>query len=342
MNKRESQKAQRFKSARIFVPCTFMILVLVCPASAINTPCDVKEESGLKVYLPREVTVKDSQLSLGQVSIIRGQASLVAKANKIALGQISVPGQHVIIDRPTVLSRLACNGIPASKITVTGAKEITVKRQQRTVTGREFLSLASSFLKSRASHASVCQWDAIGKPKDLVVPGASEEMELSPRLVRSRIKNQARVEIAVFCGGKKIGIREVVFRLKYNHRQAVTKMDIAAGEAISPENTRIEVKQSDTPEPADWQLPYGLIAKRPLAAGTVLHSSIVGPFETPTVLKRNQSVVIRVEGPGFLITAVGKTMQDGKAGEYIKVRNADSQRIILARINEDGSVEPVL
>jgi flagella basal body P-ring formation protein FlgA len=53
-------------------------------------------------------------------------------------------------------------------------------------------------------------------------------------------------------------------------------------------------------------------------------------------------VVIRIEKPGFLITAVGKAMQDGKAGEYIKVRNADSQRIILARINADGSVEPVL
>jgi flagella basal body P-ring formation protein FlgA len=43
-----------------------------------------------------------------------------------------------------------------------------------------------------------------------------------------------------------------------------------------------------------------------------------------------------------MITAVGKTMQDGRAGDYIKVRNADSQRIILARISEDGSVEPVL
>jgi flagella basal body P-ring formation protein FlgA len=35
-------------------------------------------------------------------------------------------------------------------------------------------------------------------------------------------------------------------------------------------------------------------------------------------------------------------MQDGKAGDYIKVRNMDSQRIIMARIGEDGNVEPVL
>jgi flagella basal body P-ring formation protein FlgA len=341
MNGRKSIRSQEYNSPKIFVTCTFVISVLFCHASANNATCNIQEECGLKVYLPREVTVKDSRLSLGRISIIRGKSSLVAKANKIALGQISVPGQSVVIDRPTVLSRLACNGIPASKVTMTGAKEITVKQQQRIVSGSEFVYLASSFLKNHPLGASVCQWDAIGKPKALVIPGVSEEMKLFPRRIRSSVKNQARVEINVFYGGKKIGVREVVFRLKYHFRQAVAKVDIAAGEVISPENVKIEIKQSDSPEPAGWQLPYGLITKRPLAADTVLRPYIAGPIQPPTVVKRNQSVVIRIEKPGFLITAIGKTMQDGKAGECIKVRNVDSQRIILARINEDGSVEPI-
>jgi flagella basal body P-ring formation protein FlgA len=34
-------------------------------------------------------------------------------------------------------------------------------------------------------------------------------------------------------------------------------------------------------------------------------------------------------------------MQEGRAGEYIKVRNLDSQRMILAKVNEDGTVEPI-
>jgi len=52
-------------------------------------------------------------------------------------------------------------------------------------------------------------------------------------------------------------------------------------------------------------------------------------------------VVIRVEMPGLLVTAMGKTMQEGRAGEYIKIRNLDSQRIILCKVNEDATVEPV-
>jgi flagella basal body P-ring formation protein FlgA len=37
-----------------------------------------------------------------------------------------------------------------------------------------------------------------------------------------------------------------------------------------------------------------------------------------------------------------QTVEEGSAGEYVRVRNVDSQRIILARVNEDGTVEPVL
>jgi flagella basal body P-ring formation protein FlgA len=68
---------------------------------------------------------------------------------------------------------------------------------------------------------------------------------------------------------------------------------------------------------------------------------MLAPVKSPIITKRNQKVLIRIDMPGFLITAFGKAMQDGRAGEYIKVRNVDSQRIILARINEDGTVKPV-
>ncbi len=64
--------------------------------------------------------------------------------------------------------------------------------------------------------------------------------------------------------------------------------------------------------------------------------------KTAARIGRNESVVIRVEMPGLVVTAMGKTMQDGHTGEHIKVRNLDSQRIILCRVNEDGTVEPIL
>jgi flagella basal body P-ring formation protein FlgA len=323
-------------SNRIVNTILIMCLLLPVHGNAGNT----KKDSALQIYLPREITIKDKHLSLGQVGIIRGQESLVAKASKIALGQISAPGQKIVIDRKTLLSRLACNGIPVWKVTLTGAETITIQQQERTIRSDEFIKLASSYLEKNPPGISVCGFNPIRIPQDFIITGTGKDISFSPRLVSSGAGNQAKVEIAIHSGGKIIGTSEIIFKLKYNCRQAVTKIDIPTGTVISPDNVKIEKITSDYPESVDWKPPYGLISKRQIPTKTVLHPNMLGPVKSPIITKRNQKVVIRIDMPGFLITAFGKAMQDGRAGDYIKVRNVDSQRIILAMINEDGSVKP--
>ena len=216
------------------------------------------------------------------------------------------------------------------------------KQQNQTISSSEFVSLANSFLENNPPGDSVCRWNPIRTPKDFVISATNSDISFSPRLVQTGVRNQARIEITVLSGSSKIGVRQVTFALIYDHQQAVTKIDIPTGGVISPENIRIETTASNDPEPSNWKPPYGLIAKRRLPANTTLRQNMLGPLKSSIIVKRNQNVVIRIEKSGFLITAAGKTMQDGRAGEYIKVRNMDSQRIILARISEDGSAEPVL
>lgn len=337
-----SSKALRHTSASIIAACLFVACVLICRASAAGKADDFEDSSVLKIYLPREVLVTDASLTLGQLSIIRGGKSLVTEASKISMGRISMPGQALVIDRPLVLSRLACSGIPAWKVTLTGAEQMTVRQRYRVVTGEEFVSLAASLLDTVPPGPSGCRWSPMRKPEDFVVPGVQKDMKFSPRLEPSSVRNQVKVVVAVLSAGKEIGVREVVFALKYNCRRVVTKVDISAGAAFSPENVRIETELTDSPEPADWAPPYGQVARRGIPAGTVIVPHMVEAAISPVVVERNQNVVIRIEGTGFLITAVGTSMQDGKAGELIRVRNVDSQRIILVKVKEDGCVEPVL
>ena len=136
-------------------------------------------------------------------------------------------------------------------------------------------------------------------------------------------------------------MRTVIFRLKYNCRTAVTLVELGAGEVISPENVKIEKAVSNYPEPANWSPPYGLITKRRVPTNTALRPNMVGPVKPAVIVERNQTVILRIKNPGLLITAIGKAMQNGRTGECIKVRNVDSQRIIFAKVNEDGTVEPV-
>lgn len=365
MSIRKSTKAQEHKNTKILITCALMTCTLFYSTSAkpaksktpgvhnnskktsnvAKTKADnLLKDSTLQLYLPREVIIQDDTIRLGQVSIIRGnphEDGLLAKASKITLGRITVPGQEIVIDRPMVLSRLACNGIPASKVTLTGAEKITVKRRHNIIKGSKLVELASEFLKKNPPSSSVCQWEPIRTPKDLNVPEESKDIKLSPRLVKSAARNQAKVQVAVIQNGKQTGEREITYRLKYNCRRAVALVDIPAGTVINSENVKIENTISYQPEPANWKPPYGLIAKRRLAAKTVLAPNMFGPVKPEVIIDRNQNVVIRIQRPLLLVTAIGKAIQEGRAGEYIKVRNLNSQRIILAKVNADGTVEPV-
>jgi len=264
MSTGKSTRAYRYPRAGLFAACAVMTCSLFCQAWADNSTRNLQKDLGLKIYLPREVTVKDSSLSLGQIR------------------RFSVPGQEIVIDRHMVLSRLACNGIPTSRVTLTGAEKITVKQKFQIVRGDQLVSVASSFIKGHCPQDSGRQWNAIRTPKDFAVPGAAKSIAFSPRLVRSNVKNQAKVEIALLSGGKKIAVREVAFTLKYNCRQAVAEVDIAAGATIGPDNVRIEEKASSQPEAAGWKPPFGLVAKRPhkwwVPSGRQLSSSAIKAF----------------------------------------------------------------
>jgi len=329
------------KSINIVVIVCLLASAQFCQALADGKVDSTKNDYALQVYLLREITIEDDTIRLGQVSIIRGKESLVSKASKVALGRFSEPDQRIVVDRLLVLSRLACSQIPASKVTLTGAEKITVKRQQQVIKGEEFVEQASSFLGENPPNDSVCQWKPIRTPKDLAILGVGKDIKFSLHLARSSARNQAKVQVAVFAGGEEIGSRDVSFRLKYHCRTAVAQVDIPAGALINAENVKIEKRQSNYPEPADWSPPYGLIAKRRVAANTVIRPEMVGSVKPVVIIKRYQNVIIRLEKPGLLVTAIGKAMQKACTGEYIKVQNVDSQRIILAKVNEDGTVEPV-
>jgi flagellar basal body P-ring formation protein FlgA len=321
--------------------CLFIFCFVVFSVQAQEKSGAVQTESGLSVYLPREITIETETVVLGQVGIIQGSEDLVAKAGQVGLGRFSLPGQTIVLDKQVVLGRLLSKGIPAGRITFKGAEQITIKRKNCVISGSELISQAKMFLGTRLSSDSTIKWNLAREPAELIIAGSSDNIKYNCELINNNAKNQVGVEITVYSGKEKLGTRNVTFAAQYVCRNAVTITDISAGETIGPENVKIETTISSQPEQSGWTNPYGRTAKRALSAGTVIRAGMIESSEPVAVIKRNQNVAIRIEQPGFVISASGKALEDGKVDELIKVRNVDSQRVIVAKIRKDLSVEPV-
>jgi len=324
-----------------FVICILAALSLYARPLTGGETGRVETEAQLQIYLPRQVTVEDASFTVGQVGIVRGKGPLQQQVSEVELASFSMPGQQVTIERPLLLSRLASAGIDPSRVKLTGARKTTVKRKQQVIRGSEFVELALSFLRKALSPDLDCSFNVVRTPQELVLPGACRDIELSTRVVDGSARNRPRVDIDVLADGKLITRRRVAFAVKYNRQAAVARMDIAKGAVIRPEDVRIEIVPSDYPQRKDWSPPYGRIATCAIAANSVISPQMATAGGRQTVVKRNENVIIRIEMPGLLITAVGKALQDGKTGESIRVRNADSKMIIWARVNEDGTVRPI-
>lgn len=320
-----------------------LIAILTATFIASASICSVagEKKETLKIYLPREITVNDSHPKLGQVAIIRGPEILRAKAGDISLGYLSTLEQRLVIDRTTVLGRLACNGIEASNVTLAGAEEMQIKRQHLLVPSSRTIEEALRFLKNNLPDSSICDIETARPPADLILPSVNENITFTCHMIPQNSRNQCKVLVVTFQDGQEVGRDEVTFQFRYQCRKAVTQNPIAKGEVINKENTQIENRVSNYPEPVEWSAPYGLVATRSLPAQTVITQNMVSTPKPQVLLKRNQSVAIKIEIAGLIATATGKALQDGIAGEYIKVQNLDSKIILMAKVNEDGTVEPV-
>jgi flagella basal body P-ring formation protein FlgA len=326
---------------RLVVLAVVLMLTGAQLCQAQNGSADSATQSRLTIHLPNEATVEGENLTLGQVAEVGGGESIVAKAKEVQLGRISLPGQKVTIDRSLILSRLACSEAAVGNPVFSGADKVIVNQTAKVIKGDKFIDSASSFLARNIREQSIARWEPAREPAEFVLPAGTQNVEMVPRLVSRGTNRLAIIEVGVVADGKLAGSRQITLRPKYNVHKMVTTTDVAAGQAITAENTRIENAVSDEPEAADWAATYGLVAVHNLSSGTVISSGMAKPPRPQVVIERNQTVIIRIERAGLIVTALGKTMQQGKLGEYIKVRNIDSQRVIMAKVNEDGTVEPI-
>lgn len=118
---------------------------------------------------------------------------------------------------------------------------------------------------------------------------------------------------------------------------AVLVRPLNRGDVIKPGDVAFErrPKHEVTGEIVAKDDAIGFAAKRPLAAGTVLRR---GDLMKPELIQRNEPVTIAFEMPGVLLTARGKALEAGAAGDIIAVLNVQSNRTVQATVIGPGRV----
>ena len=79
----------------------------------------------------------------------------------------------------------------------------------------------------------------------------------------------------------------------------------------------------------------GLASKRTIRPGQVIYGR---SLMKPMVVKRGSKVLIVAKSPTLEITCPGIAMEQGSRGDFVRVKNLQSKRVIIARVHDQHTV----
>jgi len=116
----------------------------------------------------------------------------------------------------------------------------------------------------------------------------------------------------------------------------VLAMDLDRGQIIGPQHlTMVRSSSPDAARFSGMAEIVGMAARRRLRAGTTPGANDI---ESPKVVHRNDLVTITFQMPGLMLSAQGRTLDDGAVGDTVSVRNVSSNRVIQAVAVSEGRV----
>lgn len=109
--------------------------------------------------------------------------------------------------------------------------------------------------------------------------------------------------------------------------------NLPAGTVISAADLR--AIDSKTPGLTDPSQAIGLQTRITIYEGRPIQASLL---QTPKLVSRNQIVQLAFERGALRIVSDGRALDEGAAGDLIRVMNLGSRNTITARVNPDGTL----
>ncbi len=284
-----------------------------------------------KPQLREAITVASELVTLGDLFTGAGDYAQVAVFRAPDLGKSG-----------TVPADLVASSAQAAGMTDFdrgGIQLVSVTRAARQIAASEIADAIKSVIAgSLSTNASHIEIDFDRPPGLLYAHPASATPVAIERLAQSAsgarfdavvLIDQGTTAQQVRVSGTAAAVQEIV-----SAAREMSRGDIVAAEDLTV--TRVPISRVQQGAATSIGDLVGLATRRSIRAGAALASR---DFEPPNLVERGETVTIVYRGRGLMLTARGKSMNNGAKGAGISVVNITSGRILTATVVDRGTVE---
>lgn len=280
--------------------------------------------------------VKGPKVLLGDVATVKGEnAELLATLEVMPAPQ---PGDTRRMNANLMMARLRTNGIPLDSVTVEGAASVSATTLSLDITGDMLAENLRQHIELEMPwDPSMTEIDVAAPPQDFVVPEGelAFEWEANPQYnflgtgaFRGRVLVDGEVQKTLLCKANIETYREVL----------VAATDIPRGQVVNLGDVQTERRAMSVLR----EMPFedagevvGLVAKSTIFPGQLITKRKV---ELPTLVRRNQVVLVESGGGGLLVQARAIAQNSGAAGDVITCMNPSNKEQFQGVVRSDGVV----
>ena len=293
----------------------------------------------LQVRLRDHVSIKGASVYLGEAASFEpAHDDRVDGLRTIALASSPSPGRTMILSSRYLINALTAAVTDTTDIRFALPESMTVYREAQVVSVDKMTALFKQHVLQNGSWPEQdLHFERVRVDGPVTLPPGDLSWEVKSRGNADYLGDVALV-ICFVVDGKMV--RKVPLSGKVSLERPVVKTTrkIVAGQILEEEDLTV-VKERLFDSGKDLMMDKGEAAGkralRSLDAGQFVERKMI---ENPPLVKKGEHVRIEAAGRQIRVTALGRVLQDGRAGEQVKVMNLMSGKEIHATVTDVGAV----
>lgn len=296
--------------------------------------------SALEIKVKETLEIDGDTVYLGDIATFHpANDSRVSELKAIKVTSSPAPDRSRTIKSDLIQNNIAYSINSDEDINVTIPDSIFIKRTAQIIDKETLEAIFKDYILDNAPWDSdQIVFERINTPSSIALPKGDLDFEIDEKqnqdfignftiLVDFKVEGDSRRKIII--SGRVSVIKEVVKASRnINRGDIITAEDIV----LVSEKCKHSSKNPFT----NTNDIIGKRATRRIQADQVIQT---GMFESPPAVEKGGRVVIKAENNNLLITAMGKALEEGCVGDYIRVMNVSSGKEIIAMVKRTDLVE---
>lgn len=294
----------------------------------------------LEIMVRERATVRGDMIRLEDIaSFDPMDDGRISRLSRIVISSAPSPGSRFRLNERLLINKIGSYIANENDIKVKIPENLLIKRTAQFISPLKLEEIFKEYVRNSSQWpADKIEFKRISTPGNIALPEGSLKWNIGEKGSNRKSGNIALV-IDFSVNGRQIRKVPVSGRISISQEFVKAARKIRRGVLITKDDLTLATEsQADLRNDTLTRLneAIGKRAARSIQAGQVMTFRMI---ETPPLVKKGNRVIIKAENEKIRITTHGKVLEDGRAGDQIRVINIRSGKEIYAKVKGPGLVE---